>query len=423
MRHTHVLVSSASALLLALLAGCPAENNATPDCAAYCASVTQNCTGGAAQYGSEAECVEFCTANNLTWQTGTTADTAGNTLGCRQYHAGAAANDDHCKHAGPTGGGVCGTYCDVYCDAATGNCTADNALYADSETCHQICEHFPDNGNVNAADGDTVQCRLYHLGAAKGDPAGHCSHGGASGANVCGSWCQVYCDMILDACEDSYSGQASCQTACEGFDDNGNIDDATGDTVQCRIFHASVANNDDHCTHASEVSTADTCGGGGGNEPSCADYCAAITASCSGANVQYGSEADCLTACNGNVLHWETGTLDDTNVNTLGCRQYHVGAAANDPATHCIHAGPTGGNACGDWCDVYCDAMEESCGDSYTDYAACQTACGAFATDGAVNAATGDNVQCRIYHASAAAGDPTTHCDHADADSAATTCQ
>ncbi|MCC7108230.1 MAG: hypothetical protein IT382_02990 [Deltaproteobacteria bacterium] len=420
MRHNPVIVSSASALLLALLAGCPPANNATPDCAAYCASVTQNCTGGAAQYGSEAECVEFCTANNLTWQTGTTADTAGNTLGCRQYHAGAAANDDHCKHAGPTGGGVCGTYCDVYCDAATGNCAGDNQLYADSETCHQICEHFPDNGNVGAADGDTVQCRLYHLGAAKGDPVGHCSHGGASGANVCGSWCQVYCDMILDSCEDSYSGQASCQTACEGFDDNGNIDDATGDTVQCRIFHASVANNDDHCTHASEDSTADTCGGAGGETATCASYCSTITANCTGGSAQYTNEAECLDFCNGNAWHWTEDTdVADSNDHSLGCREYHAGAANND--AHCEHAGSTGGGVCGTLCETYCHAMTTYCDASYTDYDTCLTTCAGFDDNGTTNAATGDTLQCRIYHAGFAYDD-TAHCDHADEDSATDTC-
>jgi hypothetical protein len=318
---------------------------------------------------------------------------------------------------------VGGAYCDVYCAAAGANCTDANALYGDDATCHQVCEHFPETGDVNAADGNSVQCRLYHLGAAKSDPATHCAHGSASGDNVCGTWCQVYCDTILDACDGSYTGPANCQTACEQFDDGGAPGDLTGNTVQCRITHASVANNDDHCQHAGADSTDDTCGGGGGgNTPSCADYCAAITASCTGANLQYASENDCNTFCNDNPLNWGTGTTDDTGGNTLGCRQYHVGAAANDPDNHCVHAGPTGGDACGGYCDVYCDAMDEYCAASYANDAACHTACTGFATNGNVNDAAGDTVQCRIYHASAAKGD-ASHCDHADEDSAAGTCQ
>lgn len=422
MRRSPLVVTSAYAFVLALSAACPPAQDTTPTCAAYCASVTQNCTGGAAQYASEADCVAFCDANNLTWGVGTTADAAGNTLGCRQYHAGAAANDDHCAHAGPTGGGACGTYCDVYCDAALNNCTADNQLYADTETCHAICEHFPDNGNVNAAEGDSVQCRLYHLGAAKAAPADHCAHGSASGADTCGTWCQVYCDTILDACDGSYTGPAACQTACEGFADDGNIDDATGDTVQCRIFHASVANNDDHCDHASEESTAETCGGGGGgDDATCATYCATITANCTGASEQYADEAECLAFCDDNAVHWtEGGTVADSGDHSLACREFHAGAANDD--SHCEHAGPTGGAVCGDLCEVYCHAMTTYCTASYADYAACETACAAFPTDGNVNDPAGDTVQCRIYHAGFAVNDQA-HCDHADADSAATTCQ
>ena len=43
------------------------------------------------------------------WYAGTDADTAGDTIGCRTYHAGAALGDPvtHCPHASPSGGGVC----------------------------------------------------------------------------------------------------------------------------------------------------------------------------------------------------------------------------------------------------------------------------------------------------------------------------
>lgn len=233
-----------------------------PTCAAYCASITENCSGSSAQYGSEQECLDFCNGGALAWPIGT-ADEAGagaNTLGCRQYHAGAAANDDHCVHAGPTGGGVCGTTCDVYCDAATANCTGGEALYADASACQAACTKMPQNGAVNAAAGDSLQCRLYHLGAAKVDPATHCAHGGASGANVCGTWCEVYCGFMASGCPGEYASAGTCSAVCAGFPDSGDIGDAEGDTVQCRLFHASVAAEDMHCDHASEFSTADTCG-------------------------------------------------------------------------------------------------------------------------------------------------------------------
>ena len=49
----------------------------------------------------------------------------------------------------------------------------------------------------------------------------------------------------------------------------------------------------------------------------------------------------------------------DTTGNTIGCRLYHAGAAAADPVLHCPHAGPTGGNVCGSWCDNYCQLMAQ----------------------------------------------------------------
>ena len=419
MRTLSFVPGSAFALTLALSAACPpAEQSATPDCATYCATVTARCTESMAQYESEAACNEHCTANALSWATGTTADAAGNSLGCRQYHAGAAGNDDHCYHAGPTGGGVCGSYCDVYCDAAMANCTEGNVLYGDRDTCIAACEAFPTNGDVNEASGDSVQCRMFHLGAAKGDPATHCAHGGQSGANVCGTWCQVYCDIMDTNCPNEYSGAAACDTACGAFPDGGQIGDGAGDSVQCRIYHAGAANNDVHCDHASAESTADTCGGG--DTPNCPDYCATITEKCTGASAQYGSEQACLDFCNDGALAWDTGTSADTEGNTLGCRIYHAGAANNDD--HCDHAGPTGGGACGTYCEVYCAAMDEHCEAEYGSGGACATACAAFAATGNTNDATGNTVQCRIYHAGFAYDD-NTHCDHADQDSTADTCQ
>jgi hypothetical protein len=75
---------------------------------------------------------------------------------------------------------------------------------------------------------------------------------------------------------------------------------------------------------------------------SCGAYCTAITAACTGANMQYASAMECMTMCAG----FPVGTPSDTSGNTLGCRTYHAGAAVGDPATHCSHAGPSGGGVC-----------------------------------------------------------------------------
>lgn len=74
-------------------------------CAGYCTQLGTSCTTTHAQYTDMAACMAACT--NAGWTMGTQADTTGNTLGCRVYHAIAAVADPntHCAHAGFLGGG------------------------------------------------------------------------------------------------------------------------------------------------------------------------------------------------------------------------------------------------------------------------------------------------------------------------------
>ena len=164
-----------------------------PTCAAYCAAVTTNCTGEFAQYTDEAACLAYCG----TWAqlpVGAQTDTDGNTVGCRTYHAGvagSAAGMDavHCVHAGPSGGDVCGSWCENYCHLSATNCTGGNELYSDDASCTAACGGFGDTGDAGATDGDSVQCRIYHLGVAGSDgdtsAAIHCPHGAVDGGGVC----------------------------------------------------------------------------------------------------------------------------------------------------------------------------------------------------------------------------------------------
>ncbi len=77
-----------------------------PNCADYCDTYFDNCTGDINVYADLEDCMTQCAP----WYPGTMGDTAGNTIGCRTYHAGAPAVGDpqlHCPHAAPGGGGVC----------------------------------------------------------------------------------------------------------------------------------------------------------------------------------------------------------------------------------------------------------------------------------------------------------------------------
>ncbi len=147
----------------------------------------------------------------------------------------------------------------------------------------------------------------------------------------------------------------------------------------------------------------------------CTSYCTRVTANCTGANAQY----DSVNTCMGTCAHLPMGALADTSGNTLGCRIYHAGNAAMDPATHCVHAGPSGGGHCGNPCDGFCSIVTGACPAQWPSPADCATTCATFAAMPAYStAATGGNsLSCRIYHATNAAIDPATHCSHTTATS------
>jgi hypothetical protein len=154
--------------------------------------------------------------------------------------------------------------------------------------------------------------------------------------------------------------------------------------------------------------------GGGSATLDCETYCDRTMANCTGSNAQYSGSDTCMASC----THFPEGTLADTSGNTLGCRIYHAGNAATDPTTHCIHAGPSGGGACGNPCDGFCSLVVAECPTQYPSASDCATVCATYATTPPYSAAVtgGDDLSCRIYHATAASVDPTTHCPHTGSD-------
>ncbi len=169
-------------------------------CTSYCSAVMSECTGPDAQYASTDACMNAC----KNFPVGTAADTSGNTLGCRTYHAALAKTqaNPHCWHAGPYGYGGCGTECEGFCTLATTWCTPSGGFdggappYTNDATCLTACAGF---ARIDAADGgvgldggytatgpasgNTLDCREYHLGASLAGGAMqqlHCQHPGAS---------------------------------------------------------------------------------------------------------------------------------------------------------------------------------------------------------------------------------------------------
>lgn len=158
-------------------------------CQAYCTSVQANCLDGASnrQYIDMPSCLASCAFMPV----GTTADTQGNTLGCRTYHAGAPAQNNpmtHCTHAGPGGASpteasVCGSNCAGFCQIAMGACTGANAAYASAAECMTACATFSTTTRytTQAMTGASFACKLYHATVATTTPAVHCAHIKATG--------------------------------------------------------------------------------------------------------------------------------------------------------------------------------------------------------------------------------------------------
>jgi hypothetical protein len=199
------------------------------DCATYCSTIMANCTtaNGAAQYPDMAHCTGSCAA--FTVGTSKTTDQAGDTLGCRIYHANAAAGSTanatlHCPHAGPGGDllsaatttpAFCsgGDFCTNFCALQIATCgTMDVPVmvggmqvtpqYKNMAACVSVCK----NGDATvtpaipkfdtthpyatASAGNSLACRLNHWTNAAAN-AGmtppnfngtntHCSHTGAA---------------------------------------------------------------------------------------------------------------------------------------------------------------------------------------------------------------------------------------------------
>lgn len=148
--------------------------------------------------------------------------------------------------------------CGPYCDLVMAACTGRLAQYETRTECIALCARLP-SGDAGDKASDTVACRQYYAGSpAKTNPASYCHAAGPFGGGVCGDRCPVFCGLALDACTPAangapYASYPDCQTACAGFaykdggtDGGGESPDgpATGDTLNCRLFHVRGAVRD-----------------------------------------------------------------------------------------------------------------------------------------------------------------------------------
>lgn len=142
--------------------------------------------------------------------------------------------------------------CTRYCDLVQKHCTGEHAQYASNEDCLAFCTHLPPGDPWEQKKAPTLACRQYYAGnPALTDPAAYCAAAGPFGGGLCGDRCTAFCEVTLSACAPDggaapFPSLPDCKTACAGFtfrdagtDGGGEGLDgpASGDTLNCRLFH------------------------------------------------------------------------------------------------------------------------------------------------------------------------------------------
>jgi len=143
--------------------------------------------------------------------------------------------------------------------------------------------------------------------------------------------------------------------------------------------------------------------------PACEAYCTQVMDACSGSLAAYPDRDTCILTCAA-LPSGET-----VNDDSLECRTDQAGLAATtgEPEVHCKGAGPFGAGTCGSTCHSYCNLLAAACPDALADISNCETLCSGLRSDGEYDLASlsaGDNVECRVAHATLAFQDPDTHC-------------
>lgn len=171
----------------ALLGSAPDAGASSP-CEEYCDTVLAACGPEPSGrdysvYDSRYTCLYQCAL----LPAGTPGDETGNSAACRVSSARVALQfpgerPSACPAAGPGGNGVCGSNCEGYCTLMAAECPG----FFDAAGCAASCAATADLGGFDTSriEGDSVQCRLYHLQAASVSPLNHCAH--AAGAFPCG---------------------------------------------------------------------------------------------------------------------------------------------------------------------------------------------------------------------------------------------
>jgi hypothetical protein len=183
----------------------------------------------------------------------------------------------------------------------------------------------PTTSNDGGATGDSGTSSNADGGSSSGD--------GATTGVVDAKSCSDYCALVAKNCkgkQEQYT-DIDCEDVCNADSkwNAGTPGDATGNTLACRVTHATAAAIDQaaNCLVAGKS-------GGGVCGSLCENFCRLSAKNCTGANQIYKDDAACMSTCGA----WDAEKTD--------CLIYHLNAAGEDATTHCPH-GAADSHACG----------------------------------------------------------------------------
>jgi hypothetical protein len=336
--------------------------------------------------------------------------------------------------------------CTDYCNQVTTHCAGSNKVYDRPESCMAVCALMDPGdrlgGSNDSTTTNTLACRIQLLGSNQVFEGNQCPSVGPGGNDKCGNDCEALCTLRRQVCAgipeeaglDEITDLGTCERECAALAVKtlDTEEDIKGDTLQCRLVHASEAAispqlAQTHCLHSQIIprdaraedpcSDPDDLTGDPDKTRECNTDCGLVMAACQGDQAVYESPAQCKAVCK--VM--DLGVTGDESGNTLRCRRYHSYAALGDPATHCTHAGPTGDGTCGSNCEGYCQLLKPGCPSKFaaafpgsagmSDLSQCQAQCAGL--DGSATgdfagpkprysvtaAVTGDTLLCRAFHA------------------------
>jgi hypothetical protein len=276
----------------------------------------------------------------------------------------------------PADSGACASYCSTLMEA----CPGSVAVYEDNETCSKVCGFFKagtkPTGNTLACRSDQADVALS-LSSDLSENSTNCAAAGPGGGDKCTAHpmlpdCEGYCTVYMKACPTAkdwgFDTFEQCTSRCAAFPSTNHTytaaDGHDGDTLACRLYHATLAtvDPDNNCPSAALRPTGDCVGSG---EPSCVDYCRLNLVACTGEYQAYESSRQCRAVCD--VL--KKGDRADTGgQDTVGCRAYHSYVALmGEPTPHCSHSGPAGDGICSDDgdhhpnCTAFCLLLAKGC--------------------------------------------------------------